>query len=139
MEKGGDELSSRSSKKLRKSLDINPEDGAGGPVNIQVEATPAQETKKEPPKTTFKALGNVVLAMQRFKASLNPTYTYGRQTASPSPSLSLEGKSSRSGGAVEHGSSGAEHSSKYAYSDRGHRASLLLAPLPNIDQSGGEE
>lgn len=40
----------------------------------------SSDAKPEKPKTTFKALGNVVLAMKRFQASLNPTYTYGKPT-----------------------------------------------------------
>ena len=133
-----DDLSPRDSKKLRPSLDVEK----GPPrekkaVKITAEAAAATPTSAKPKaKTTFKALGNVVLAMQRFKASLNPTYTYGKQTASPSLTSSVSRKSSRStGGGVigtEHGEPA--ETSKYAYADRGHRASLLLAPLPDVPE-----
>lgn len=56
-------------KKLRSSFDGN----SGETSNLE------PKKKPERPKTTFKALGNVVLAMKRFQASLNPTYTYGKQ------------------------------------------------------------
>ncbi len=96
------------------------------------------EQPSQKARTSFKALGNVVLAMQRFKASLNPTYTYGRQTPSRSASPSLA--STRSGGGmggVEHGETA--QTSNIAYADRGHRASLLLARLPDVPTSPGEE
>ena len=136
----GDELSPRSSKKPRPSLDVekDPQYEEKETVKVMVQAAPAAAGSEPKPKsrTTFKALGNVVLAMQRFKASLNPTYTYGKQPASPSLTASLSHKSSRSTGGV----GGAEHgepaqTSKYAYADRGHRASLLLAPLPDVPKS----
>lgn len=95
------------------------------------------EAPKLKAKTSFKALGNVVLAMQRFKASLNPTYTYGKQTPSRSASPSLA--STRSGGGtggVEHGETA--QTSKLAFSDRGHRASLLLARLPDVPTPADE-
>lgn len=56
-------------KKARRSLDGSAKDTS----DIQEKAS------SEKPRTTFKALGNVVLAMKRFQASLNPTYTYGKQ------------------------------------------------------------
>jgi len=56
------------SKKLRSSFD---KDGDTMQKSIP-------KDKPEKSKTTFKALGNVVLAMKRFQASLNPTYTYGK-------------------------------------------------------------
>jgi hypothetical protein len=95
------------------------------------EHTTSCGTKEEQkPKTTFRALGNVVLAMQRFKNSLNPTYTYGKRTPSPTSSLS------RSTGECETGDSQTiQHQhQQYAYSDRGHRSSLLLAPLPKGEE-----
>lgn len=61
-------------KKVRPSLDQEcTRDTAGVP----------QKDQKQKSKTTFKALGNVVLAMKRFQASLNPTYTYGKQVCHP--------------------------------------------------------
>ena len=56
-------------KKLRSSFD-----GERDETN-----TFAEKSKPEKSRTTFKALGNVVLAMKRFQASLNTTYTYGKQ------------------------------------------------------------
>ena len=125
------ELSPRSSKKLRPSFDVevgvsererkgdDTDERGGGkgtseaqPVKIEVQA--AAETSPKPPKKTFRAIGQIVLAMQRFKAGLNPTYTYGRQTSSPSPSPSLS-----SGGPPP-------------VADRGHKSSLLFAPLPDV-------
>ena len=135
------DLSPRQSKKLRPSLDIGS--GNAGDesksdkkqVSVQVDAHDVQQGEAvnhqttKTTKTSFRALGNVVLAMQRFKASLNPTYTYGKQS-SPSPSPSL----SRSTAGAEHSAGGEPaQTSKYAYSDRGHRVSLLLAPLPKSD------
>lgn len=136
MPDGNNVVSPRSSKKLRTSLEEDDVPFKDGDKVIDQPA--GGEAPKPKAKTSFKALGNVVLAMQRFKASLNPTYTYGKQTPSRSASPSLV--STRSGG----GTSGAEHgetaqTSKLAYSDRGHRASLLLARLPDVPAPADEE
>lgn len=138
-------VSPRSSKKLRTSLEeesrpFKDEDKVVEEPEEREE--PEAEATKAKAKTSFKALGNVVLAMQRFKASLNPTYTYGKQTPSRSASPSLA--STRSGGGTIYSTGGAEHgemaqTSKLAHVDRGHRASLLLARLPDVPTREDEE
>lgn len=50
--------------------------------------------RKLPPKhtgTRFKAVGNMVLAMRRFQASLNPTVTFGKPSSSAGGSVSSGG------------------------------------------------
>mmetsp|Transcript_1656 Transcript_1656/g.4820 ORF Transcript_1656/g.4820 Transcript_1656/m.4820 type:complete len:141 (-) Transcript_1656:948-1370(-) len=64
--------------------------------------------RKEHPKSTgkrFKALGNVVLAMRRFQASINPTVTFG------TPPSSQNGSAASSGAVAAGHSGGAEATS----------------------------
>lgn len=47
------------------------------------EVSGKRKDRPKPSSSRFKMVGNVVLAMQRFQASLNPTITFGKGAASP--------------------------------------------------------
>lgn len=96
-------------------------------------STAGDEAGVERPRRSFKAIGNLVLAMKRFQAALNPTYTYGKQSSaspvvhhdnsSPGVSIHSQGNSSQ----------------RHCFADRGHKGSLLMQPLPDVGQSDEEE
>lgn len=96
-------------------------------------STAGDEASIERPRRSFKAIGNLVLAMKRFQAALNPTYTYGKQSSAspivhhdnPSPGVSIHSQGNSS--------------QRHCFPDRGHKGSLLMQPLPDVGQSDEEE
>ncbi|KAL6771512.1 hypothetical protein ACKKBG_A26670 [Auxenochlorella protothecoides x Auxenochlorella symbiontica] len=89
---------------------------------------------------SFKVIGHMVLAMQRFKASLNPTYTYGKRPSISSPGQSQGTESGEAGvaGLPHSRSIGSERGSEpapeqYVYAGRGHKADYLFKSLPKPD------
>lgn len=84
----------------------------------------------------FKAVSTLVIAMNRFKASLNPTYTFGKRSESQG-SLNSSGRDSPevyspqgSAALTSHPTEGGLESAGRVYSSRGHKTSYLLRPLP---------
>ena len=52
-----------------------------GPADVENQASKAAKGKDR-----FKAVGTVVMAIKRFQASLNPTYSYGKKSPTgPAP------------------------------------------------------
>lgn len=100
------------------------------------------QKRKAPEKkqNRFKVVAQLVMAMQRFQASLNPTYTYGKR---PSSSGSVERKVVDSGEAAVTSSLGnalprsaspagskGERRTTETFKDRGHKTDLIFRPLP---------
>eukprot|EP00884_Botryococcus_braunii_P023683 jgi/Botrbrau1/999/Bobra.114_1s0037.1 len=101
--------------------------------------------KEHPPLPThptgrFKAVSHLMVALQRFKGALNPTYTYGKRT----PSHSSEGKmvvevaeTPEVTSETTAPSPGSRQLSPApgkvpVYQHRGHRTHLLFAPIPDM-------
>lgn len=84
----------------------------------------------------FKIVGKVVMAMQRFKASINPTYTYAKRPADPNAShdaalravqAQRTGAAARARTASGRTVSGVPSSAGQAH---GHKGDLLFRHLP---------
>eukprot|EP00887_Chlorella_sp_A99_P005011 scaffold4.g5011.t1 len=131
--------------------------GPGGEtLSAEEEHAGSSGSKRKTPDTLgrFKVVGQMVLAMQRFKASLNPTYTYGKR-----PESSLSGGGSRPGStlptedaeaavaSVDSTPRGFRRSTsnnsragsivdvpiageRYTYATHGHKGNYLFKPLP---------
>lgn len=101
--------------------------------------------KEHPPLPThptgrFKAVSHVMVALQRFKGALNPTYTYGKRT----PSHSSEGRMVAEVPEIPEVTSATTAASPGSrqlspapgkvpvYQHRGHRTQLLFAPIPDM-------
>lgn len=135
-----------------------PDSVGVGPRGAEAEQPAAHKRKATAPpsKGRFKIVAQMIIAMRRFQASLNPTYTYGKQQRSVLSSHSGPDKAhdgepdvtsraftksasleSRRGGKAAHP---AEH---YAYADRGHRTDFLFKPLPpapgEVQEDDGDE
>jgi len=129
-----------------------------GSVELVAEQIEAAETvsskRKTPPLPTgsrFKVVGHMVLAMQRFQASLNPTVEFGKRPSasgqSAAPGSSSANISSSAGVKVVHSSdatseprrgptaANAAKLQKRTFSERGHIADLVFSPLPPVEVS----
>lgn len=105
----------------------------------QQEESPTQPEARQAAgdKPSFKVIGHFVMAMKRFQASLNPTYTYGKvQEDSTGSSASsndfihpaqrvLRKTDSQSGNAPE-------RAMKKTLSSRGNKTTLLFKQLPDV-------
>ncbi|KAG2448676.1 hypothetical protein HYH02_006033 [Chlamydomonas schloesseri] len=91
----------------------------------------SEESKKAKP--SFKVIGHIVMAMKRFQAALNPTYTYTKRPASPpNHQAALQAKTmSRTGsGRTASGRtvSGRDAQGKH----HGYKGNMLFKPLPAL-------
>ncbi|GBF90157.1 hypothetical protein Rsub_03290 [Raphidocelis subcapitata] len=91
-----------------------------------------------PAKKRFKVVGKVVLALQRFKASLNPTVSFGKARDAPARDKAPR-PAARPLKAKDRTASGRTFSGRptLAGQAHGHRAGLLLRPLPPVAGGGG--
>ncbi|KIY96127.1 hypothetical protein MNEG_11834 [Monoraphidium neglectum] len=90
-------------------------------------------------KERFKIIGQVIMAMQRFQASINPTYNYGKADATADQDAALRAAhahkttlgrtESRDRTASGRTISGRPTSAGQAHGHKGH---LLFRPLPEI-------
>eukprot|EP00198_Chlamydomonas_reinhardtii_P013160 XP_001702497.1 predicted protein [Chlamydomonas reinhardtii] len=92
-----------------------------------------EDSKKRDSKPSFKVIGHIVMAMKRFQAALNPTYTYTKRPASPpNPQAVLQAKTmSRTGsGRTTSGRtvSGRDAQGKH----HGYKGNMLFKPLPTL-------
>ena len=81
---------------LRSQQDMPPE----AERLLQGELSGQKRKAPEKPQNRFKVVAQLVMAMNRFTASLNPTYTYGKRT---SASGSVERKVSQGESSVRPG------------------------------------
>ncbi|GBF92053.1 hypothetical protein Rsub_04400 [Raphidocelis subcapitata] len=87
----------------------------------------------------FKVVGKVVMAMQRFKASINPTYHYAKRPTDPDAShdAALRAvQAQRTGaGARDRTASGRTVSGRptSAGQAHGHKGDLLFRHLPEVE------
>lgn len=109
------------------------------------------EAGPKPATTTsrFRVVGQLILAMKRFQAALNPTYEYGKREVKPDDGMSAplpavaRGRSrTMSGTTTNNRTTSARTFSGRTMSGRplvpgiqhGHKTSLLLRPLPELKQ-----
>lgn len=102
-------------------------------------------------KKSFKVVGHLVMAMRRFQASLNPTYTFGKRAseqageqvltnkrpASPSPRSTERNVASTSARRISRFSRDQPATEKKVYPTRGHKASYLFMPLAPVTPAVG--
>ncbi|GLC68753.1 hypothetical protein PLESTF_000733100 [Pleodorina starrii] len=106
------------------------------PMESEKLVTPKSESIKKP---SFKLIGNLVLAMKRFQAALNPTYDYGANKRSSSPvngvprgrtmSGPARAASARTASGVAKTLSGRPDN---AGKQHGYKGNLLFKPLPPL-------
>ncbi|KAG2433045.1 hypothetical protein HXX76_008772 [Chlamydomonas incerta] len=92
-----------------------------------------EDSKKRTSKPSFKVIGHIVMAMRRFQAALNPTYTYTKRPASPpNHQAGLHAKEmARTGsGRTTSGrtASGRDSQGKH----HGYKGNMLFKPLPPL-------
>ncbi|GLI59452.1 hypothetical protein VaNZ11_001331 [Volvox africanus] len=102
----------------------------------------AMETEKLNPKKkpTFKLIGQLVLAMKRFQAALNPTYNYGANKRPQSSSLANGLPRGRTmsvpaGGRTASGAAASKTLSgrpDVSGKQHGFKGNLLFKPLPPL-------
>ncbi|PSC70942.1 elongation factor G [Micractinium conductrix] len=89
----------------------------------------------ERPKRSFKVVAQAALAIRKLANSLNPTYTYGKKTASTGSGGIKHATDDKEVASSARPSSPGEH---YAYEDRGHKFDFLLKPLPPTEDEEEE-
>ncbi|KAL3145625.1 hypothetical protein ABBQ32_003169 [Trebouxia sp. C0010 RCD-2024] len=108
--------------------------GSSSQQESQAQPTSQQATGEKP---SFRVIGHFVMAMKRFQASINPTYTYGKvaedsgaSSASTSdfihPAQRVLRKTDSQNGI------GQERAMKKTFSSRGNKTSLLFKQLPDV-------
>ncbi|KAI8469437.1 MAG: hypothetical protein J3K34DRAFT_394014 [Monoraphidium minutum] len=98
-------------------------------------------TDSQTSKGKFRLVGRVVMAMQRFQASINPTYTYGKQTHDAGTSHDAALKAAHAARASGRANTADRTASGRTISGRptsagqahGHKGSLLFRPLPEVE------
>jgi len=86
----------------------------------------------------FKKVSTLVIAMNRFKSSLNPTYTFGKRSDSQG-SFNSSGRDSpevcspQGSAPITSQPEGGLDPAGRVYSSRGHKTSYILRPLPAAD------
>lgn len=107
-------------------------------------AAPALAVQQSSTKGRFKVVGRVVMAMKRFQASLNPTYSYGKRSSDDAEEYTDGHRvlvQPRAAGTVSGRSTSGRTASGRTLSGRptsagqqhGFKASLLFRPLPELD------
>lgn len=100
--------------------------------------TTAASTALPPKRKSFRVVGQIILAMKRFQAALNPTISFGKQS-SPEPDsepevtgpprLGEKRMSSLGSSARRDGAGPGKAPRQSMYSHRGHKTDLLFGSL----------
>lgn len=144
-------LNSPHGKGVRRNLATESETSQSSQMAFFEQSKPADAPK---PKTySFRVIANLVMAMRRFQAALNPTYEYGKRQ--PDPNLpteplaavvarqqqrTLSGTPYARNGSARTGSARAQSGRTLSGRPRtpgwqhGFKTELLLRPLPEIPQ-----
>lgn len=102
---------------------------------------PASRKRKQPEavKNRFKVMASVVMAMRRFQAALNPTYTYGKRASESGVSGDRSSQLTTSGSKRTVVPTSNEQvstaTSATAYTHRGHKTHYLFSPLPDTAEA----
>lgn len=78
----------------------------------------------------FKAVSQLVMAMNRFKASLNPTYTFGKRAGVAGSGVNSPDSTAQDFNSALVNEPEATPPIRRAYSSRGNRTKYLLTSLP---------
>lgn len=112
------------------------------------DAADAADAQPSSTKGRFKIVGRVVMAMKRFQASLNPTYSYGKRSSDGGGVVEqtdghrvLVQPAGRASGTVSGRTTSGRTASGRTLSGRptspgqhhGHKGNLLFRPLPELD------